>query len=573
MNRSKGSKSRGTNGSNNTSNKSGQNGGGGGVGTGAAWQSTANKSSPVNDVSASASGKKSNKAKKSSKTAAKQQQQTTTANASSLYSKTPSSKVILSHNGEVAGGVNQSMMTANNSSSSTTNNKNNNKFPGLEPKKLERSHSFISRGFSKIYNSITGSRDGINKIPEDKEVSSTGNSEVNAAPEPPRFRRSLTLGSFSIKRRSIRESALEKLSEEHELRHKEGDSNSTSPRDSQSIAAAPSMSNVSLRDVDVDESDYTSYRTRRTSFGQTSLADIDKDASRYGSGLMSRLKRTLSITSEKRKQMNPVWSASLQNLQSIDNMVSYDDLSFIDYDKFNEIDKRIDQVLTGSQLQLNRMSTGSQPSPPKVPFQREMSVPIPDPVDHFSHLKYSPSTKSETSARLVKRREHKFNTDHTKNLDEGKNLYRQSLDSQKLEFLNERNRESFRFSSSFDPKTVDYLLLDNCAVPKDSDKREGAEGESENTSWKSKELVGEEGGSIRSGSISSRSTRRRRNSEPIFRRSQCIRLVSFFQYSCLSCTLHFCPCSYLLYPGPRAQDHQSNAFVKRLVWFLFFLAF
>lgn len=214
MYRSKGSKSRGTNGSNNTGNKSGQNGGG--VGIGAACQSTANKPSPANDVSVSAAGKKSNKAKKSSKTAAKQQQQTTTtANASSLYSKTPSSKVILSHHG----GVNQSMMTTNSSSSAstttTTNNKSNNKFPVLEPKKLERSHSFISRGFSKIYSSITGSRDGINKIPEDKEVSSAGHSEVNAAPEPPRFRRSLTLGSFSIKRRSIRESALEKLSEEN----------------------------------------------------------------------------------------------------------------------------------------------------------------------------------------------------------------------------------------------------------------------------------------------------------------------------------------------------------------------
>lgn len=510
MNRSKGSKASRYSSSNKSVKSPSQNGSGCGGGGEASAAATSAPSKSSNDVSGSA--KKSSKTKKSSKAAAaaaaKQQQQSS--NASSLSSKT----AVLSH---------QQTSTQNGMNSSMTNI-NKSKFPVLEPKKLERSHSFISRGFSKLYSSITGSRDGINKIPEDKEVTnSTATSSAKSSPEPPRFRRSLTLGSFSIKRRSIRESALEKLSEENELRVREGDSNSTSPRDSQSIAQTPSMTDVAFRDPpDFDWNDNNNNNIcspqRRMSFGQTSLADMDKDAARYGSGLMSKLKRTFSITSEKRKQMNPVWSASLQNLQSIDNMVSYDDLSFIDYDKFNEIDKRIDKVLTGSQLQLNRMSTGSQPNPPKIPFQREMSAPAPDCVDHHSHLKYSPSTKSETSTRDVKRREHKFNTDHTKNLDEGKNLYRQSLDSQKLQFLNERNRESFRFSSSFDPKAVDYLLLDNCAGPVISDTREG-DGGSEGVSWKSKEVfVGEQ---ERGG--------RRRNSEPIINGSsmeQCNRLVS-----------------------------------------------
>lgn len=543
MNRSKSTKTNRSS-SSNSANKSAKTTGQNGTPTAspaAAFGSTKTSSPADNDVTGWS--KKSNKAKKSSKAAAKQTNNASSSVSASKSSSSAKSTPTLSHpttspsspmhSSNNGNGMNQSMV-----------NTNKNKFPVLEPKKLERSHSFISRGFSKLYSSITGSRDGINKIPEDKEVSSTANG--SASPEPPKFRRSLTLGSFSIKRRSIRESALGKLSEENELRHKD-DSNTTSPRDSQSIAQTPSMTDVAARvDNAFDERDWrnaeedennntngSSSRQRRMSFGQTSLADIDKDASRYGSGLMTRLKRTFSITSEKRKQMNPVWSASLQNLQSIDNMVSYNDLSFIDYDKFNEIDKRYED-LTTSQMHLNRMSTGSQPSPVhKNVYQREMSVPAQsspkDCVDHHHHLpsvqqqhphlKYSPSTKSETSAMKVKRREHKFNTEYTKNLDEGKNLYRQSLDSQKLQFLNERNRESFRFSSSFDPKTVDYLLLDKCnngAV-----QREGSgDGTSGSTSWESKEVVAEEDRRIR-----------RRHSEPILNGSeQCSRLVSQFAF-------------------------------------------
>lgn len=572
MNRSKGSKSSrnsnnapSSNGSKSVKNP-GQNGGGGGAsgGVGALPSTSANK---PNDVSAST---KKSKAKKSSKATAAASKQQTTSNASSLSSSktSPSKAGFLSHHSlsssssSSGAGMNQSMT-------------NKTKFPVPEPKKLERSHSFISRGFSKLYSSITGSRDGINKIPEDKEVP-TGNPTSNASPEPPRFRRSLTLGSFSMKRRSMRESALEKLSEENELKHKEGDSNSTSPRDSQSITQAPSMTNISLRNVEwsPDENDSSSHSRRRMSYGQASLADMDKDAARYGSGLMSKLKRTFSITSEKRKQMNPVWSASLQNLQSIDNMVSYDDLSFIDYDKFNEIDKRIDQVLTGSQLHLNRMSTGSQPTPTpppfKLPFQREMSVPTPDVRDDHqqihhhpnSRLEYSPSTKSEQTEREVKRREHKFNTDHTKNLDEGKNLYRQSLDSQKLEFLNERNRESFRFSSSFEPKTTDYLFLDNCASVESSGRDRG-DGESERTSWKSKEVVGEE--------QQQRIRRKRRSSEPIlngFTMERCSRLVSESFYGIQLCRPRPSSCGPYVFSSSLGKLSP----LQRLVCFYYFLS-
>lgn len=458
-----------------------------------------------NDVSGSA--KKLNKSKKSSKGAAKQVQVNSAPTNKTSVSHQPQQSSLYHQHSDM-NGIIQSMASSKV------------KFPE-PPKKLERSHSFISRGFSKLYSSITGSRDGINKIPEDKEVTSTATSSSSASPEPPKFRRSLTLGSFSIKRRSMRESALEKLSEENESRIRE-DSNSTSPRDSHSTVQSPSVTDLSHREKELDWNDNEidgSSQRRRMSFGQMSLADIDKDAARFGSGLMSRLKRTLSITSEKRKQMNPMWSASLQNLQSIDNMVSYNDLSFIDYDKFNEIDKRY-EVLTGSQMQLNRMSTGSQSST-RPGYERETSVqPMtqPNTPDYVEHpLQHSNSTKSESSGRqTVKRREHKFSADHTKNLDEGKNLYRQSLDSQKLQFLNERNRETFRFSSSFDPKAVDYLLLDKCAQSVSDTEKDGELASSENLKcvnhvavqkWKS----------------------RRRNSEPIlkgFTWDQCRSLVS-----------------------------------------------
>lgn len=495
MNRGKSSKS------NRSTNKNGkttvQNGGGGGGGGTPSANSkgaitTSTTAGDGNDVSGAgwSSTKKAIKANKKSSKAAKQVNiSTVNSTTSSVKSSNNTASPMISHHLH-GNGMNSSAMNNNKAKSAAPVNE--------LPKKLERSHSFISRGFSKLYSSITGSRDGINKIPEDKEVNSTANSSSSSSPEPPRFRRSLTLGSFSIKRRSMRESALEKLSEENELKSRE-DSNTTSPRDSQSIPQTPSVTDVpgtvEFREPivnDEEEPPSPEYRRRRTSFGQASLADIDKNASRYGSGLMSRLKRTFSITSEKRKQMNPSWSASLQNLQSIDTMVSYNDLSFIDYDKFNEMDKRY-EALTASQMQLNRISSGSYVTPPPMSstpvYPRDVTdgtkIQSVDKGDR--HLDYSLSTKSEQSTRLVKRREPKLNTDHTKNLDEGKNLYRQSLDSQKLQFLNERNRESFRFSSSFDPKTVDYLLLDNCASLSQNDRDSGLL--SGSRTWKSKDEV------------------------------------------------------------------------------------
>ncbi|GAB0087785.1 hypothetical protein DMENIID0001_021320 [Sergentomyia squamirostris] len=277
-----------------------------------------------------------------------------------------------------------------------------------EGKKLERSNSFISRGLSKLYNTITGSRDGINKTSSGESLESH-----DKVPEPPVFlRRSRTLGTISLRkhRRSI-PTPLEELVEESEQK----------PPEPQRMTSVEEKSH-----------------------GMTSAFSASRES--LSSSIFGRLKRTFSISSDKRKSgMNPRWSASLQSLQQVDNVISYEDLSFINYDEFNHIEKQVDRALS----QLDVKSTGRN-------VKQHTTV---DSAGATTQQKYPEVVKR------VKRRESptvtpKFQCDWDANFDKDKNLYRQSLDTDKLQTLSRFNRKSFRWSNVFEPIPMDYLQLE-----------------------------------------------------------------------------------------------------------------
>lgn len=240
----------------------------------------------------------------------------------------------------------------------------------LDMKKIGRSNSFsLTRRLSKLITTITGSRENINEIKEDKTSPS-----VPQTPELPfKFTRSRSMITLrkSTRRSVLEPPQLEKLAEEAE--------HSKSPTESTTLEPPQSP------------------------------------------GLFESLKRTFSNSSEKRRSLvNPRWSASLQNLQEIDNMVSYEDLSFVNYDKFNEYEKHLERQL--SQHDLSNISPEMPPPPSSVVVRRRKK---PEPVRKLG------------CANLI-------NVEG--NFDQRKNLFRQSIDEEKLQHINDVQRNSFRWS-------------------------------------------------------------------------------------------------------------------------------
>lgn len=116
------------------------------------------------------------------------------------------------------------------------------------------------------------------------------------------------------------------------------------------------------------------------------------------------------------------------------------DLSFVDYDKFNQYEKKIDKML-------NRLLNSTN-------------------KDHVNNVMRNKSIDTG----VVRRRPRKnvsnvLSTDINKNLDREKNVYRQSIDSRKLKLLSSINLDSHRWSQvvvSNDP--MEWLSLENKAT-------------------------------------------------------------------------------------------------------------
>lgn len=370
-----------------------------------------------------------------------------------------------------------------------------NPLPGYENvPKMERSNSFSLRNkLSKFINHLTGSKENLSRTDDD--------GESGRAPFTFTRSRSMIL-MRRPNRRSFIEPQLEQLSEEAE---KSGDL--TSPASPRKTSTADLQDNSPiLRRSELTSSVRTP--TRRQSaqpFTSTPLEDIQPPAQRKASlmslnkteptnpqlnfqkrrsnTLIASFKSTFSgLTgssggAEKKEKMNPKWSASLQSLQAIDNMVSYANMSFIDYDKFNGYEKQLER-------QQSLMSLAEQPAPaatqlplPATAYTHSHS-PSPLGEPHRHSLQLDSSREESTRTVVMRRRRSKnsleggrsktsleggrsktslegrnsmaslnsaynLDTDYEHNLDRVHNVYRESLDSRTLELLNSRSRNSF----------------------------------------------------------------------------------------------------------------------------------
>ncbi|XP_016955501.1 uncharacterized protein LOC108028292 isoform X6 [Drosophila biarmipes] len=361
-----------------------------------------------------------------------------------------------------------------------------NTLPGYENvPKMERSNSFSLRTkLNKLINHLTGSKENLSRADNDGDSSRT----------PYLFTRSRSMIQMRRpNRRSFIEPQLEQLSEETE---KSGDLTSPASPRKTSVADFEVSSPVLLRRNELTSSVRTPARRQSAQpFTSTPLEDVQQQGPRKGSvmslnqteptnpqlnfqkrrsnTLIASFKSTFSgFTSssggaEKKEKMNPKWSASLQSLQAIDNMVSYANMSFIDYDKFNGYEKQLERQQSLMSLAEQPVPTATQlPLPPSALAHSHSPSPLGDASRTSVHLG---SSLDESVRTVVMRRKrsktslegrsktslearssmaslnsaYNLDTDYEHNLDRVHNVYRESLDSRTLELLNLRSRNSF----------------------------------------------------------------------------------------------------------------------------------
>lgn len=330
-------------------------------------------------------------------------------------------------------------------------------------RKMERAHSFfLTRKLSQIYNNLTtGSKDNLSKITESSEPLTAASipPSTTMPPAPFKFTRSLSMASIPIRqsfRRVFRENKLEKLHEENSSEKVDAIVSTVQIKandlvDRPSISSkvgsvelrsgfSPTTSDGSAQHQPPTES---KQRERRSSFRNT----------------IYELGRTISGHSD--KPITTRWSASLASLQHIDTMVSYEDLSFIDYDKFNTYEQMLAKQRRQRKKHLLNDSTGGiQPSPTMSIRSATISQTSPS-------IALLPSPVMTSNSKVVRRRKQNIQlVDHNpcqqhqleQNFDQPKNLYRQSLDDTKLKFLQRVSRQSFRLSDLYDDQRSDDIL-------------------------------------------------------------------------------------------------------------------
>lgn len=282
-----------------------------------------------------------------------------------------------------------------------------------EPKKLERSNSF-TRTLSKFYTKLSGSKENLDKAKDNDKPQ-------KADPSPYKFQRSLTLNSFQLKknnRKTFPDSRLEKLSEE---KISENDAKSKSPPMSPPVtirSQSPTTHRQSLPPGSFDNVDYSMLKPP---------PKLERSDS-----FISLIRRKISFNEPKMAPISSNWATSLQSLQQIDNMVSYEDLSFVDYDKFNKYEQQIDKMISRNQQKSSELLRKSADGVDTSGVRRRVKKPKTRSIDDFG-----------------------------RNLDREKNLYRQSIDSNKLRFLSSINLDSHRWSQVYNKNPVDWLSLEN----------------------------------------------------------------------------------------------------------------
>ncbi|XP_068142823.1 probable serine/threonine-protein kinase MARK-A [Drosophila tropicalis] len=270
--------------------------------------------------------------------------------------------------------------------------------PGYENvPKMERSNSFLRNKLTKLINHITGSKENLSRSGEDE--------ETNLKTPFTRSRSMIMLRRPN--RRSFIEPQLEQLSEEAEksgdpmspasprknslnenseispqLRRRADTANSMVKTPARRQSAQPFISSTPLDEMQPPASATASVDMQRKpslmSLSQIQPSDLQLNfQKRRSNTLLASFKSTFSGLNggsgekkEKKDKMNPKWSASLQSLQAIDNMVSYANMSFIDYDKFNGYEKQLER-------QQSLMSLAEQPMPTTT------QLPLP-PYSHYT---------------------------------------------------------------------------------------------------------------------------------------------------------------------------------------------
>ncbi|XP_055534937.1 uncharacterized protein LOC129724241 isoform X1 [Wyeomyia smithii] len=265
------------------------------------------------------------------------------------------------------------------------------------PPKFERSNSFsITRKLSQIYNKLSGSRESL-----------AAPSETSG--QPYQFTRSLSLSSIQLKknyRRSMNESNLGRVHEDAILEH-----NESNEEMEKNVAPIP----------------------------------VDPPKLERSNSILASFRRKISFRSDKKPKLPAKWNTSLQNLRQEDFMVSYDDLSFVDYDQFNQYEAHLERKFSISQRDLSL----TQPPTPAVEF------PIAEAANPPVIRRRQKSNHDLRRKTLVRK-----SFDFDSNFDLDKNLYRNSIDDEKLKFLSEVNRKSFRWSANVE-RDVDALNLDS----------------------------------------------------------------------------------------------------------------
>ena len=272
-----------------------------------------------------------------------------------------------------------------------------------EPKKFERSNSFfLTRKLSKIFH-LSASKENLNKLDETKSVDNNGGFK---------FQRSLTLNSIQLKK-NYRNNFVEKLGKLSEEKINDSEKLKKQSDDS------PQHSPVLLRSQ-------TPSSYRQTLPAGNNYDNIFKPTKLERSdSFISLFKRKVSFVEKKPASMNSNWNVSLQNLQQIDNMVKYDDgLNFVNYDKFNQYEQKLVK---------------------QIQYETKLSENMKVMTNSIPLVQKRPKVCS-------------YRSDFTKNLDREKNVYRQSIDSNKLRFLSAINDET---QDSENRSPMDWLSLED----------------------------------------------------------------------------------------------------------------
>ncbi|XP_065362388.1 rhoGEF domain-containing protein gxcJ-like isoform X2 [Calliphora vicina] len=341
------------------------------------------------------------------------------------------------------------------------------------PAKFERSGSFSLKGkLSKLINSITSSKESLNKIEDDSEL-------------PFKFTRSRSMIlPRRTNRRSLIEPQLEQLSEEDPTSPASPRKNSIETNENNNTPLRPQSMSNQATSTPVECSPSQTRKSSTPILSQDAAFDpVANFKKRRSSTLISSFKTTFGLSSEKKKdKLNDKWRASLQSLQAVDNMVSYENMSFIDYDKFNTYEKQLERKL--SQVSLMDPSLNSSIIPDNSLISDNSSYILPSPSTPSNATATSPFITPQTVVRrrktssslhgsareLAKRRSASRNSfqmdpDYEHNLDKPRNVYRESLDSRKLELLNDISRNSYILDSDL----VD--ILDLASTPLTATKR------------------------------------------------------------------------------------------------------